>query len=526
MAFSYHPPRHIDGNYCILPKDIRKWEATEIAGISERGRELMEIAGREVAMHVLSHYPNTREILIFCGTGNNGGDGLVAAYYLERCGLSIHLFGFEDNVAKTPDAQTMFQRVSHLPRTILRQSADAGKILEWEHRRDILVIDGIFGTGYRPSHNVLMARIYHCIEQLSCPVVSIDIPSGIDAATGYCGSLNDTNPPKAIAATDTITFGVPKTGHFFGEGPEHCGDLYCVDIGLRTWPKSAMRCLILSDEYCQNNYWSEFSRSLSTHKGTCGHVVVLGGSESMSGAVWMACRSALRSGCGLVTAAMRCASHGPDEIMMRRILDDSGQICTDALQNILDKADVLVIGPGLGRDQTAIDLLNACGSYPGKIVLDADGLWALSQINIKFAASECFMTPHPAEAARLLEISPREVLYDPIQSAKKLAEKHAMTVILKSHATVIASRKSGKMRFGLMPYPNPAMATAGSGDVLAGILGGILAQARCGAVSHWFDAFETAALAVNCHSRAGRSAEKIRGNTLCAPDIIDAIRTR
>lgn len=523
MAFSYHAPKHIDGNYSTFPKDMAEWEKKEIEANPSRGHELMEIAGREVANHVLMHYPTCREILVFCGLGNNGGDGFAAARYLKRCGLDVHLFVFDESISKSADAKSMFERVQQLPRIVLHTPSDAARILEWEKRRGVLVIDGIFGTGYHPSHNPLMSRIYQCITKLSCPVVSIDIPSGIDAATGYRSALNDENPPKALAATSTVTFSSPKMGHFFGEGPTHTGDLWCVDIGLNPWPSDRTQALILSDEYCQTAFWQHFTRSFDVHKGKCGHVAVIGGQKCMRGASCLAGRAALRAGCGLVTLGTRCDIQAPDELMVRPICSENGHLNQAVLDEIFQKADCILVGPGLGRDELAIEILSKCLNFNGRLVLDADALWALPNLNMRFKSQEVFVTPHPAEAARLCGVTAPEILFDPIGYAKIIVEKYGVTAILKSHAAVVASQRGNVMRYAVCPHPNPAIATAGAGDVLAGILSGILSETRCGAVTKWFDAFESASMAVNCHSKAGRNAANTRGNAVCAGDIIDNI---
>lgn len=525
MAFSWHTPKHHDGNYCVTPTDMRAWETAEIAEIPNRGRELMEIAGRSVAMYALEHYPNTHDALVFCGQGNNGGDALVAAWYLERCGIHIHLFAFDDAIVKTPDALTMLERVKHLPRVILRHTADAGKILEWTRRKDILVIDGIFGTGYRPTHSTLMTRVYQCIAELDCPVLSIDIPSGIDAKTGYRGTIEDESPPRALMATDTITFGAPKYGHFIGDGPTHCGKLHCIDIGLRPWPNLAPRCLLLGDHYCHDKYWRETERALDTHKGKCGHVLIVGGAQTMPGAACLAGRAALRAGAGLVTIAAKCPMHAPDEIMVAPILKQDQTLDTQALCEWIQKADVLVVGPGLGRDNTTLEIVQTCLTVSNaKLILDADALWALAQNPIAHNCTEVFLTPHPAEASRLANTLTREILFDPVKYARQIADQYAATCIIKAHTTIIAT-KSGRSksngRLGISPHPNPALATAGMGDVLAGILGGLLAQARNGAWTRWFDAFDIAAMAVNAHSKAGRKATAIHHNATCAGDLIE-----
>ena len=521
MAFSFHAPRFTDGNYCVYPSDMRTWEKTEIDEIPERGRELMEIAGREVAMYAIHRYPDTAEALIFCGPGNNGGDALVAAYYLERSGIQIHIFAFDEEVVKTPDAKYMFERVCSFSRTILKENSDVGAILEWTRRRNVIVIDGIYGTGYKPSHNGLMSRVYQCIMELSCPVISIDIPSGIDANTGFRGSIQDEAPPRALKATDTITFGAPKFGHFFGDGSSHCGELHCVDIGLRPWPGKGIRSLILSDTWCQSHLWKDFSRSQDTHKGKCGHVVVIGGDATMPGASCLAARAALRAGCGLATIAAKVPMRAPDEIMVSGILNEEGKLALDRLDDLLERADCIVLGPGLGRDDNTLAILEHCALKSKRMILDADGLWALAKLKMQFKNCEMYATPHPGEAAALCDASSRDILFNPIEHARQIAENYGVTAILKFHTTVIASKRAGHFRFGLLPYPNPAIASAGSGDVLSGILAGILAQSRAGAVSRWFDAFEVAAMAVHAHSLAGRKAAQIHGNSLMASNIIE-----
>ncbi len=523
MAFSYHAPHHIDGNYSTFPKDMAEWERADIEGQPGRGHELMEIAGREVACHVLKQYPGIREILVFCGLGNNGGDGFVAARYLKRCGLDVHLFVFDESISKSADAKSMFEHVQQLPRIVLHTASDAARILAWENRSGLLVIDGIFGTGYRPSHNPLMSMVYQMIAKLSCPVVSIDIPSGIDAATGYRSTREDENPPRALAATSTVTFSSPKMGHFLGEGPAHTGDLWCVDIGLKPWPSNRIQALVLSDEYCQTAFWQNFRRAFDAHKGRCGHVAVIGGQKIMRGASCLAGKAALRAGCGLVTLGTRSDILAPDELMVRPICNDNGHLNQNAIDEILGKADCVLVGPGLGRDELAGEFLLKCLNFRGRMVIDADALWALPGLNVRFKSQEVFVTPHPAEAARLCGTSVSEILYDPIGHAQKIVEKYGVTAILKSHATVIASQRGNVMRYAICPHPNPAIATAGAGDVLAGILCGLVSQTRCGATTKWFDAFEVASMAVNCHSKAGRNAAKSRGNAVCAGDIIDCI---
>ena len=522
MAFLWFPPRHLGGNYCVFPSVLRQLENEEIREIPNRGRELMEIAGREVARHALSHFPDARDVLVFCGKGNNGGDGFVAAYYLQRCGLGVHLFIFGEPAESASDARFMFERVRSLPRTVIHTASDAGDILEWCRHRDILVIDAIFGTGYKPSHNPLMTRVYQCIAELSCPVLAVDMPSGIDAATGFRGSLEDEDPPRALMATETVTFGAPKIGQFVGEGPAYCGQLHCVDIGLRAMPSGDLRVRLLDDAYCERTLRAALRRSPDAHKGMCGHVVVVGGAESMPGACCMAARGALRAGCGLVTIAARAPLRAHDEIMVSSIAP-TGTLELERFQGILAHADCLVVGPGLGRDDTARAIMEACQSFPGRIVLDADALWALSEQKYIFASPELYLTPHLGEAARLMGCTPREVARETVDVARTLAAHFSATVILKSHATVIASRASRVQppRCALNPYPNPAVATAGAGDVLAGILAGILAQARGGACARWLDPFDVASLAVHLHSRAGREAARTRGDAVVASDILD-----
>ena len=524
MSFHFHSPRFHDGQYCISPTDMQNWEKDYIKAHPERSHELMEIAGREVAQHILNRYEDTKEVLIFCGYGNNGGDGFAAAYYLMKCGIQIHLFILENGKKRSQDADDMFERVSEVPRTLIRQPSDTSKILKWQQHSHILVLDAIFGTGYKPSHNILMSRVLHCISELNCPIISVDIPSGVHALTGYCGTIEDETPPKAIIATETVTFGAPKFGHFWGEGPGHTGELFCVDIGLPVYSSRRARQLLITDEYCTQQYYGHIQRLPEVHKGQCGHVVIIGGDENMPGACCLSARSALKAGAGRVTIAAKKSMRAADEIMVSQILDSEHELDTERMASLLEQADVIVAGPGLGRDETTLQILALCQKYTKPMVLDADALWGLSQDNYHFSASELYLTPHPAEAARLCHVDKKEVLYHPLSYIQMISETYQCTTILKSHTTLVAANCGKKLKVGLLPYPNPGIASAGIGDVLAGMIGAILAQSRCGAWNRWFDAFDVSAMSVNLHSQAGRRSTEKYGNSACASDLIQEIR--
>ena len=515
MAFCWKSPLHQDGNACVHPADMKAWEAAEIRRRPEAGQAMMEVAGREVARIALRHHPKT--ILIFCGTGNNGGDGLVAAHYLRNTGCDVRIFAFDDAVSKTPDAKAVFGRVQDIPRKVLREPNDACDILNWKNYRNLLVIDAIFGTGYRPSHNPLMSRVYQAIEELNCPILSVDIPSGIDASNGFRGDAEDKNPPRAIHATETVTFGAPKIGHFCGEGPQHTGELSCVDIGLGPWPEIGIRRTILSDDYV-NAHWP-VERRHDVHKGICGHVIILGGCQAMPGAAILASRAALHAGAGLVTLASEATLNPPDEIMRATYsFDDSFEQTVDALSA---KADVLLVGPGLPQNDHTLRIVQAVRQYQKPLVLDAGALWAISQMpeNTEFRSRDLFMTPHIGEASRILDIPTTEISRDPGKYALEIAKKYRANVILKAHVTHIATSKPS---LALLPYPNPAMASAGIGDVLSGILAAIAAQARGNAFVRWVDVAGIAAVAVSTHSKAGRRVAQ-NHSVVTAGDLIQNI---
>ncbi|MBQ1266709.1 MAG: NAD(P)H-hydrate dehydratase [Proteobacteria bacterium] len=497
MAFCWKSPLHPDGNACVHPDDMKVWEASEIRRRPEAGQAMMEVAGREVAMAALRYHPKT--VLVFCGTGNNGGDGLVAAHYLRNAECDVHIFAFHDAVVKTPDALAVFGRVQDIHRMVLHEPNDACDILNWKDQRDLLVVDAIFGTGYRPSHSVLMTRVYQAIEELNCPILSVDIASGIDASNGFRGSAEDKSPPRALHATETVTFGSPKIGHFCGEGPEHTGILSCVDIGLGPWPNTGMRRTILCDDYVRNRWPVE--RRHDVHKGTCGHVVVVGGSEEMPGAAVLASLSALHAGAGLVTLASLSKIDSPAEIMRAHL--KVGLDAESTFGALFDKATVMLVGPGLAQNEETLSIVRQVTSYTKTLILDAGALWALGQYETvpTFACSDLFLTPHIGEAARLLGLSNDVLSRDPGRYALELAQKYRANVILKSHVTHIATPKPS---LAILPYPNPAMASAGIGDVLAGILAAVASQARGNAFVRWLDVAGIAAVAVSTHSKAGR----------------------
>ncbi len=475
-------------------------------------RILMENAGAALAGQakvMLSDVAGKR-INIWCGTGNNGGDGFVAARHLAGMGalVSVTLVGSQD--ALKGDARLNFDAMTL-----------CGIVPGPAHGAPALQIDAVLGTGLRLP---LRAPAAAALREMMCaqaPVLCADIPSGLDSDTGQAAS-------ECVRATVTCTFGYPKLGFLIGEGPDHTGLLAVEPIGI-DWDRLE----------CPDHRWwirpdwvaSLISRrARQTHKGDLGHVLVVGGSVGMSGAPGLSALAALRTGAGLVTVAVpasirqEVAARTP-EVMALGLADHKGCLFSDGLARALDaasRANAACIGPGAGQsDITARLLLDLYQQLPVPCTVDADGLNALSGVRHRCRPiGPRVLTPHPGEAARLLGVTTSEVQTDRLGAAEKIADKYGAVVVLKGASTVVANptkpRTAPRRPAAINTTGNPGMATAGSGDVLAGMLAALLARG--------LPSYEAACAAVYLHGAAGDIAAKRVGHEgLIASDIIHAV---
>lgn len=477
---------------------------------------LMENAGTAVSDFVLSQYAQASRIGVVCGKGNNGGDGFVAARKLIEAGREVLVVLLAEPGDLRGDAAEMFKRMTQAP-TIAKshdELATAKRALNEQH----LLVDAILGTGFRPPVSGLYAEAIAAINAAGLPVVAVDIPSGADA--DVMGTQTG-----AIARADAIvTFTAPRPAHVFGGLTD--GPTVVASIGS---PNEAIRSSLQLNLITPGDIAPLIGpRPQDANKGSFGHVLVMGGSLGKAGAAAMAGMSALRTGAGLSTVATpksvlsTVAGFHPE--VMTEPCDETvaGTISLRALEyahmdNLVKGKTVLAIGPGISRHaETAEFVRTVVQKYSTSIVLDADGLNAFEGVADKLNGKgrALVITPHPGEMARLTGLSIPQVQRDRIGIARSFAREHQLIVVLKGHRTLIA-QTDGEV--WVNTTGNPGMATGGTGDILTGMVAGMMAQ-------HPSQILEAVTSAVYMHGRAGDVACETMGeHSLVATDLIEAL---
>lgn len=482
---------------------------------------LMENAGLSIAEEVLALFKEdkrNKRILVIAGKGNNGGDGFVAARHLYNNNLDVRVFLLGEEKEIKGDAKVNFEILKKLgvKINILSREEDLQRLEVSLFYADV-VIDAIFGTGFKGKTHGIAQKTIETINKSSKTVISVDLPSGMEADSGKVEG-------NAIKADVTVTFGLPKKGFFLKEGPNFIGKLIVKDISfpLALRENSNLNTNLLQTEELRGILPS---RPYDGHKGTFGHLCIAGGSLGMTGAVALSANSALRSGCGVVTAAVPFSLNPILEEKMTEALTfplregEKGVIGVEAIEELstlLKRVDALVLGPGLGRNKGQ-DLLLAhlLPQINVPTVLDADGLNALggqtailTQLKVPV-----ILTPHPGEFSRLIGIPTAQIQENRIELARQWAMKWKVVLILKGAYTVVAFPEG---EVYLNPTGNSGMATAGSGDVLSGIIGSFLAQG--------VEAKQAALLGVYLHGLAGDLALQDLGNrSIIAGDLVHYI---
>jgi NAD(P)H-hydrate epimerase len=457
--------------------------------------------------------------LILCGRGNNGGDGLVAARYLKGLGFTVRVLIAADEGALSPDARTNSDACARarIPVTFLPDPRAWGPASEavLAARNAAFLVDALLGTGASGPPRGAVGAAIEMAEASGRPIASIDIPSGVDASTGWAES-------PSIRAAMTVTLAVLKVGLVLEPGRSHAGRLEVVDIGI---PADLIAeqppFLVMADPLWARSILPR--RPADAHKGTTGRVLVIGGSGGMMGAIAMASESVLRAGAGYAVAGVprSCVdvleSRLPP-VVKRGLSETAGRaIARDALEPILNEAlhaDVMLIGPGASRDPETEELIRALVErVECPILLDADGLNAFEGRPLRRTHAPLIVTPHYGEAARLTGRLIAEVARDPAGWARRFASQSGAVVCLKS--TPMLTAVPGEPVI-LNASGNPGMATAGAGDVLAGVISGLLAQGM--------EPGEAAAVGCFVHGLAGDVAARRKGmRGMIATDIVDAI---
>lgn len=454
--------------------------------------ELMERAGRAVAEQArdMLGLCAGRKVLVAAAKGNNGGDGLVAARHLASWGAEVEVFLWAEPDELSADSSVNYRRLVEQGGTVRKGESGA---LRAGLRGADLVIDALFGFGFRGRAEGDIARAIQALNEGDVPVLSVDLPSGVEAGTGAV------NGP-AVQATRTVTLALPKTGLYLYPGAERVGELVVVDIGI---PRELVDRVVKSDLYALEEEDARDllpRRSPHAHKGECGKVLVVAGSEGLTGAAALCSRAAMRAGAGVVTLGIPEALNPVMEVKLTEVMTmplpggDGKRLYPEAVGLIEERMagyDVLALGPGLGTaDPTAEAVREILCRVDKPVVLDADGINCLSGQEgvIRERRGPTVMTPHPGELGRLLGMESAEVQGARLDAAVEAAARTGCVVVLKGANTVIA--EAGGRAF-FHPLAMPGLATAGSGDVLTGCVAALWAQgmeplhaAVCGVVLH------------------------------------------
>jgi hydroxyethylthiazole kinase-like uncharacterized protein yjeF len=481
------------GTRLYTAAQVRELDARAIATLGISAHVLMQRAAAAAWRCLRARWPQARRIVVLCGSGNNGGDGYLLACIARDAGLQASVIAFAP--AAGADAE----------RACAEWRNARGAILDIDENlpdADVYV-DALLGTGLtRPVQSrarVLIEQINACKQ----PVLSLDVPSGISADTGEVLGI-------AVRATTTVTFIGHKRGLFTGAALEHCGELVLDMLGLpETLFKESKFDARLLDMRRMARWLPP--RARDAHKGEFGHVLAIGGDAGMGGAIRLCGEAALRVGAGLVSIATRAENvvainAGRPELMAHAAKDAL------MLHPLLNRAQVVALGPGLGQGEWSRVLWQSAIAAGRATVLDADGLNLLAR-NVVHLPPHTVLTPHPGEAARLLECDTATIIRDRFAAAREIAQEYDSVTVLKGAGTLIAN-PSGEV--AICPWGNPGMATGGSGDVLTGIIAGLLAQG--------LNTWRAARLGVALHAQAGDAAAKDGEAGLIASDLFAHLR--
>lgn len=477
-------------------------------------RLLMERAGHAVAVTVarmLGRAYGSR-VLILSGKGNNGGDGLVAARKLHRMGALVRIALVQSPQELSGDPLSMYEQL--VPLRIPVGTPEAS-VIERVARSSDVVVDALFGTGFKGAAGGLAGSWIESVDRSGTPVVSVDIPSGVN---GVDGSV----PGAAVRAARTVALQALKCGHVLGKGPDLSGVIEVADIGIPVDPDDASAFVAESGDVARMLP----PRPAGAHKWTAGSVLVVGGSRGMSGAAVMTARAALEAGAGIVTLAVpeSVQPHiaGAYPYLLTQPLEETpeGYVAEDAFVTVAELAsryEVLGVGPGMGRDpRTGAVVRRILSELSNPVVLDADALNLLGPDAVDEVGSRdapVVMTPHPGEMARMLGVSSHQIDAERLSVASEVAVKWGCVVLLKGPRTVVCGPDGTPV---VNTTAGPELATAGSGDVLTGLISALIAAGSPPTAAAVAGAYVHGVAGVIAGARTG-------GRGVTAPRLIDAL---
>lgn len=475
---------------------VREFDRVVIEEYGIPGADLMERAGTRAFHWMQERWPGVSEILVVCGVGNNGGDGFVLARHALQGGLRVRVLQLGDPGKLRGDALAMAEAWQAVGGEIESFTGLPGK--------PGLIVDAILGTGLERDVSGPWAEAIAQINGHQAPVFALDIPSGLNAD---CGRVMG----SAIRAEASISFIGLKQGMFTGEGPDCCGRVAfdALDVPARVYARQLLSARRID---WQKQGALLGARRRTAHKGDFGHLLLIGGNRGYAGAIRLAAEAGARSGAGLVSVATHpdhaaMINLGRPELMCRGIER------AEDLEPLLQQASVVALGPGLGRDEWGERLFLAAASSKQPQVLDADGLYWLSRHPSR--RDDRILTPHPGEAARLLDCASAEIQADRFAAVQALQAKFGGLVVLKGAGSLIAD--GGAQPPALCSGGNPGMATGGTGDLLTGIIAALVAQGQ--------DLRSASELGVSLHAAAGDRAARQGEIGMLAGDLLPELRS-
>lgn len=504
--------------YVLKEEEMKQLDRLAMEVYQMPGILLMERAGLVVVEEIVKTHKEKGPVIILCGGGNNGGDGFVIGRELYNRGYKVEVICSVPLDTIKGDAKVHLEIIKQLPIAITVISQDT----QWPEminklKQSSLLVDALLGTGLKGGLKPVLKQLIEIMNASGKPVVSVDIPSGVRAADGQIQEV-------AVRAEKTVTFQLPKLGNIMYPGAAFGGRLVVKDIGI---PREAIDQFTYQHELIDMGNLSIFSRprEADTHKGTYGSGLIIAGSLGMTGAAALSARSALRTGAGLIRLGVPESLCGIVATMVAEAitvpLRESkkgflGIADIDKILELMQKSKVVALGPGCGQREELQDLLrNVLEKSQMPVVIDADGLNALAKKVSMLKTANCpvVLTPHPMEFSRLSQLPMEVIKGQPIDVARDFAQKWQVILVLKGARTIVAD-PDGKIYINTTG--NPGMATAGSGDVLTGMIVGLIAQG--------VTALEAAQGAVWLHGRAGDLAAANLGEAgMIAGDLIDQL---
>jgi ADP-dependent NAD(P)H-hydrate dehydratase / NAD(P)H-hydrate epimerase len=483
---------------------VRELDRFAIEQLGIPGYTLMTRAGRAAFECLRAYWPQAQRILVVCGSGNNAGDGYVLARLARAAGLQVDTISLSETSKLMGDALTAFREFSAQGGVV--ESFDDQKLQQAD-----VIVDAILGTGLtKPAETAatrsLDTRLVSCvaaINHVAKPVLALDIPTGLNADTGQVMGA-------AIHATHTITFVGLKMGFYLGEGPNYVGAIHFDGLGIPAGNLDESPCIArrLNRKVIESVLPP---RSRLAHKGSNGRVLLVGGGRGMAGAVRLAGEAALRVGAGLVTVATRPENIAPIASACPELIVRSAENAAD-LQSLIAQADLIAIGPGLGKEEWSRVMYAMVLSSDKPLIVDADALNLLAMQ--RQARGNWVLTPHPGEASRLVSSDIAAIQADRLSVVREMAKRYNAIVVLKGAGSLVARENEPTQ---VCDCGNPGMATAGMGDVLTGVIVGLAAQTK--------DLWSATCAGVLIHSMAGDAAAQAGGERgLLASDLFPYLR--